>query len=354
MKKICFMLCICTTTVPLFEYDGAIRLAQQEQWADAGKQLNALVADDPGNPELLYDAGVAAFNNEDYQQAKAYFESAAQKDAASRPLKEQTYFNKANAHVALQELKEALLSYEQVLMLNPDNGPAQHNYAVVKKMLEQQEKQQQQQQNQEQNQDQQDKQDQNKQQDKQQEDKDCKGNDQQGGNQDQSSDDGSQESQDSQETKGNDQKQEGQQDGRDDDGLDHEGDQQDQQESGPDKQQQEPQRNEQRDEGGNSDQSTEQNEHEQQREQQDDHQSPLDKQSDEQSDEQMEPQQQNKKEEQKEQEVGDEQEADVAPLDPKLQKVLAQRSDRDAQLNKQLVKALVSQEMKGQHGQNCW
>ena len=144
MKKILLTLCICTTALPLFDYDRAVSLAQKEQWSDAGKHLNMLVAERPNNPELLYDSGVVAFNNEDYQQAKAYFEAAAQKDVATRTLKEQTYFNKGNTHVVLQELKEALLSYEQTLMLNPDNEPAKHNHEVVKKMLEQQEQQQQQ------------------------------------------------------------------------------------------------------------------------------------------------------------------------------------------------------------------
>jgi tetratricopeptide (TPR) repeat protein len=89
-----------------------------------------LVAEKPDNPELLYDAGVAAFNNEDYEQAKAYFESAVADDTSAKQLKAQAYFNKGNAHVKLQELKEALLSYEQALMVQPDDERAKHNHQV--------------------------------------------------------------------------------------------------------------------------------------------------------------------------------------------------------------------------------
>ena len=41
-------------------------------------------------------------------------------------------------------------------------------------------------------------------------------------------------------------------------------------------------------------------------------------------------------------------------IDPALERVLEKREDRDAQLNKRMVRALVSQEMAGQDGQNCW
>lgn len=57
---------------------------------------------------------------------------------------------------------------------------------------------------------------------------------------------------------------------------------------------------------------------------------------------------------QKEQdEAGVQQEQEVS-LDPRLQQVLEKRGQRDAQLNKQLIRTSVRQEMKGEYGQNCW
>lgn len=344
------VLCMSMHMYSFFDYDRAIGWAQQNLWSDAGKLLNRLVTTEPDNPAVVYDAGVASFNNKDYQQAKAYFESAAQNDKAPKALKSQAYFNKGNAHVALQELKEALLSYEQTLMINPEDQQAQHNYGMVKQMLEQQE-QEQQQNDQKQNnkqsgkdkkQDQQKDQSKQQQKNRQQQDKNQPSSDDQNGSQDEQQDD-------LEDSRADDEKEHEEHKDGQEEGLDQEGDQQDEQEDGLDQQQDESQEDKERDEGGDFNQKSEPNEEQQKRKENNEHESPSDK-------EQKEQQQQNMQGEQKEQEIDDRQEDELPEvmLDPRLERVLEKRSDRDAQLNKQMVKALVSQDMKGRHGQNCW
>lgn len=347
------LLCMSMNILPFFDYDRAISWAQRNLWPDAGKALNRLVAEQPDNGILLYDAGVAAFNNEDYQQAKAYFASAAESSSVPRELKAQAYFNKGNAHVALKELKEALLSYEQVLQLNPADEQAKHNYETVKKMLESQEQEQQKkdQQNQNQQNDQQCSQDQKQNENQQQQQKNKQ---QQDKNQPQSNNqnkpqDGQPDDSDNSDDSPADQEQEnGEHQQGDENSLDQEGDQQDQQEDGLNEQKDETQEDEQRDKGRDSDQKTQSNEQKQQQERKAEHQSPSDKNKAEQ-------QQQNKQAEEKEQDIDqDDEQSEAVTLDPRLERVLEKRSDRDALLNKQIVKALVNQGMKGHHGQNCW
>ncbi|MEX0849715.1 MAG: hypothetical protein WD055_05790 [Candidatus Dependentiae bacterium] len=374
MKKLIIFLLVVCNAHGLFDYDRAVHSAQKEQWAQAGQQFKTLVTEQPDNPELLYDAGVVAFQNEDLMQAKALFEAAAQNEKASRTLKEQAYFNKGNTHVKAEELKEALLSYEQTLMLNPENEHAKHNHETVKKILDQQEQQQQEKNNQEnkdQNKDQQDNQnqdqqqsdqqkqdnDQNKEDDQEQDSNDCndcQGKDEQSkkdGQQDKDSSpkDGDESSDDSQESEGDEQKQDEQPKKGNDDRLDQQGDQEDEKEGGPDKEEQQSQQDNQRDKRNEFNKNTEDEEQKQQQEKQFDHDQSLGENEDD-------AQQQDMQGEQKEQDILEQEEAaqPVQQLDPALERVLEKREGRDAQLNKRMVKALVSHEMAGQDGQNCW
>lgn len=353
MKKLLVLCLTVGTQYAWFAYDKAIAAAQQEQWQDANEQLKKLVAEHPERADLLYDAGIAAYKNEDFNQAKALFDAAATNKDAPRMLKEQAYFNKANAHVKLKELKEALNTYDQTLMLNPDNSQAQHNRAVVKKMLEEQEQQ-------EQKQEQQDKQDseqkdqqeqqnkQDQQQDKQQQKQD-KDQQKQQSQQDQGQEGG--QSSDQQQSKDAGEKQ--QKDAQDKkdrqkDGLDEQGDQEDTQEGGPDEQQEQPDEQEQRDTGGDVDRTAQEKKEEQESKQQQQHPSP--------SPELNEKQSQDMQAEGKEQEPLPEKEKKdaAAGLSPQLLQQLQRREERDAQLNKQVIRAHVGQQLRGKRGENLW
>lgn len=360
MKKYILLIMLTGTAHALFDYDRAVGAAQKEQWTAAGDAFKSLVTAHPDRPDVLYDAGAVAYKNEDFEQAKVLFESAAQHESAPRKLKEQAYFNKANTHVKLEQFKEALSAYDQVLMLNPENEQAQHNAQVVKEMLKQKEQQQQQQQNKQDknkdNKDSQDKQDQDNQQQNQdkskQNSKDRHDNDREDEQQDQSQKDG-QEGQDSKSQDGseasdkNKQKQNQQQKG-DDKSLDQEGDQKDDECDRPQQQERKPQRQQQRQRRHEPEKNSQKDKQSEQQEK-DDHKASLEKEK-QQAEQQA--QEQNMQQEEKEQGLGKE---GVAPiqLDPALERVLAKREDRDAQLNKQVIKALVG-ETAGQHGKNSW
>ena len=121
MKKLRYSVFI--ITLPLhgwFGYDRAVSSAQHEQWQQANEQFKQLVTQQPDRPDILYDAGVAAYKVADFDQAHAYFQSAAEHETADRHIKEQAYFNAGNAQVQLKKLKEALMHYDPALMLDPD------------------------------------------------------------------------------------------------------------------------------------------------------------------------------------------------------------------------------------------
>ena len=116
----------------------------KRNWPEATARLKRVLADQPDRADILYDSGISAYKNSEFDKALAYFNKAGNDTKASQELHEQTYFNAGNTHVKLKQLHEAIESYDKVLALNPDHEKAKHNKEIVKKMLEQQKKQQEQ------------------------------------------------------------------------------------------------------------------------------------------------------------------------------------------------------------------
>ncbi len=131
------------------------------------------------------------FKTEDYENALAAYTKSAS-EATSDAQRAEALHNMGNTYFKMQKLQESLDAYKKALKLNPADEDTRYNYALVKKLLEQQQQQQQ---------DQKDKQDQ--QQDENKEENENK--DQQGQNQDQEQD------QKQQQDQGQDQEQQDQQ-----------------------------------------------------------------------------------------------------------------------------------------------
>ena len=87
-------------------------------------------------------------------QAEGLLQAAAADSLRTDAERATAYYNLGNAQFVQQKLQDALLSYRRSLRYNPDDMEAKYNYALTKKLLEQQ-------QNQDQNQNQDQSQDQN-------------------------------------------------------------------------------------------------------------------------------------------------------------------------------------------------
>ena len=88
-------------------------------------------------------------------QAEGLLQAAAADSLRTADERADAFYNLGNSQFIQQKLQEALKSYRQSLVLRPDDMEAKYNYALTKKLLEQQQQQQQDQQNNDQNQDQQ-------------------------------------------------------------------------------------------------------------------------------------------------------------------------------------------------------
>ena len=147
------------------------------------------------------------------QQAEGLLQAAAADSLRSEADRAEAYYNLGNAQFVQQKLQEALRSYRRSLKLNPADMEAKYNYALTKKLLEQQQNQDQNQNNdnQDQNQDQNQNQNQNQNQDQNGDgnnDQNQNQNQNQDQNQDQNQNDQNQNQNDDQ-NKNNDQNQNG-------------------------------------------------------------------------------------------------------------------------------------------------
>jgi Ca-activated chloride channel family protein len=139
----------------------------------------------PDDPRLHFNAGAAAFQNENYEQALTHLNTALITQEV--PLQQRAYYNIGNTQFRLGEhtqearkkqdlWEQAVKSYDNALRLDPKDGDAEFNRNLVKRRLEELKQQQQQQKqdksDQQDNKDQKDQSKQDQQQSKDQQSKD--------------------------------------------------------------------------------------------------------------------------------------------------------------------------------------
>lgn len=326
IKKIGFFLTLCTFSIhAIFEYDRAILEAQKSDYKKSQELLTHIIINQPEKADALYDLGVSAYKNKEFQTALSYFNKASNNLLASDVLKEQAHFNAGNTHVQLKQLKEAIAAYDRVLEKNPTHEKALHNKEVVKKMLEQEQ----------QKQNQQDKnQDKNKQSadDKSQADKDKK-NPQE--NKDKNNDQKDQDNNQEQENKNSDQDQNKQ-------SADAKAKaDRDQEENHDQNNQNQKEQNKQKNQPSNQEQQKPQHKNQSEKKETDQQES-ADVKDEKQSSAHSEGI------EDASQRMADKQ------LPTGLARLLNEREKKDAQLNKQLTKALVANQGGGKNDYNCW
>lgn len=142
----------------------------------------------PGQWEATYNLGNALYKMERYEAADSVMQRVVADTLRTTEERAHALYNLGNAQFKQQKYKEALQSYRQSLLLNPDDQEAKYNYAYTKRLLDENE-QNGGGQNNDQQQDQQQNQDQNQQQGGQdQQQNDPQPDQQQGDNKDQQQD----------------------------------------------------------------------------------------------------------------------------------------------------------------------
>lgn len=168
--------------------NDALKDYQRGKFSKARSEFERLAKKSPDDARLRYNAGTAAFGDEDYETALKHFNASL--SSPDLKLQGQSYYNLGNSHFRLGEKSEdpkskqeqweqAVRQFETALKLDANDADAKFNLDVVKKKLEELKQQQQQQQQQNQDKDKQDKQDEQKKDDQQQQQQDQQKKDEQ-------------------------------------------------------------------------------------------------------------------------------------------------------------------------------
>lgn len=129
-----------SSTLALFETDRAIAAYKNDNLNGAQQLYDHLLIKDPLHYEALYNSGKLAYKQQNFPQAAAYFEKAAQIENTPVGLKEQTFFDLGNSYAQLKEWQKALTAYESVLTINPDNEYAKKTIERIKQIIEEEER----------------------------------------------------------------------------------------------------------------------------------------------------------------------------------------------------------------------
>jgi Ca-activated chloride channel family protein len=166
---------------------GALKRYQGGEYARALEEYERSLKSNPDDPRLHFNAGAAAFQKKDYDQALNHLNAALITEDVK--LQQQAYYNIGNARFRQGESasepqkkqqlwEQAIKNFDSALTLDPKDGDSEFNKEFVKKKL-QELKQQQQQQNKDNQNDKDDKKDQKDQSKQDQQSKDQQSKDQQ-------------------------------------------------------------------------------------------------------------------------------------------------------------------------------
>jgi len=107
--------------------------AAQQKMVDVLGQQNSAY----GCADLLFDTGVAAYRNKEFEAALSYFGDVDKCADATQAAKLQAWFNAGNAALMLKRYQDAIDWYDKVLAVQPRDERALHNREYARKMLEQ-------------------------------------------------------------------------------------------------------------------------------------------------------------------------------------------------------------------------
>jgi tetratricopeptide (TPR) repeat protein len=152
-------LCCCAVLLPFSTFassSGALRDYKAGNYDNALKEYERLLQRNSGDPRLRFNAGAAAYQNQQFDEAFKQFDQTLQ-SSTDLKLQELAYYNRANSLYWLGERttdpakktenwEKALKDFDSSLKLNPQDADARFNREFVKKRIEQLKQQQQQQQ----------------------------------------------------------------------------------------------------------------------------------------------------------------------------------------------------------------
>jgi len=115
-------------------YEGVLFLDQSES-SKAEQSFRTASAQDTLNAIADYNLGNTLFEIGAEEESFGHFKAASQK-STSESLSHQAFHNMGNVFMKRKEYENAVQAYKEALKKNPDDDETRYNYALAKKMLE--------------------------------------------------------------------------------------------------------------------------------------------------------------------------------------------------------------------------
>jgi len=110
--------------------DQGLEHFNKKEFEQARAYYESMIKKGEKSPEVQFGLGASAYEEQDYETAKAAFEKALA--TADSTLKAKAYYNMGNTLYKAQRREESLAFYRKALELNPKDKDAKYNYELVK------------------------------------------------------------------------------------------------------------------------------------------------------------------------------------------------------------------------------
>jgi len=134
------MLVVIASASKVLAADSPDGLYKQGRFAEAEKEYARLDMNHPKDIRYRYNRGCAAYQNSDYQSARAAFSSSLRR-ALDDGLRFKTAYNLGNIAYTLGEFESAAANYKQAIRYNPSSENARYNLELALRSLEREKKQ---------------------------------------------------------------------------------------------------------------------------------------------------------------------------------------------------------------------
>lgn len=124
---------------------GGNQLYHQKDYAKAELQYKQALSKDAQSIKANYNLGNSLYHQKKYDEARAHYDKIVQQSKTSKADKHKAFHNIGKTYLDENNPEKAVQNFKEALKLNPHDEETRYNYALAKKMLEEEKKQDQQQ-----------------------------------------------------------------------------------------------------------------------------------------------------------------------------------------------------------------
>lgn len=113
---------------------------RQQDFDKAEAQYRTALSEDENSIKANYNLGNALFKQKKFNQARAHYDRIIQNGSATAEDRAKAYHNIGKSYLDEKNPEKAVKNFKEALRLNPNDDETRYNYALAKKLMEEQQK----------------------------------------------------------------------------------------------------------------------------------------------------------------------------------------------------------------------